>query len=135
DVGAATDFLVEPFLGVVGPDLAPDLFGKGGERQEIGACSVEVFGDLGELVGQCIDDPIVLCCNGISVGLVVDRMQQGAYPRPRRLRGDGHQVRGVVGAAALPGRTGQGRSNGCQQPGVGVAWGPTNPRQGRGGGR
>jgi hypothetical protein len=33
DVGAAANLLVEPFLGVVGPDLAPDLFGERGERQ------------------------------------------------------------------------------------------------------
>jgi len=28
DVGAAADFFVEPFLGIVGPDLAPDLLGN-----------------------------------------------------------------------------------------------------------
>jgi hypothetical protein len=29
NVGAAADLLVEPFLGVVGPDLLPDLAGEG----------------------------------------------------------------------------------------------------------
>ncbi|MDT5072234.1 MAG: hypothetical protein QOH82_1554, partial [Mycobacterium sp.] len=32
-VGSAPDLLVEPFLGVVRPDLAPDLFGERRERQ------------------------------------------------------------------------------------------------------
>ena len=31
-------------MGVVGPDLAPDLFGKGGERQQIIPGAFEVFG-------------------------------------------------------------------------------------------
>ena len=51
DVGAAPDLFVESFLGVVRPDLAPDLFGKRGERQQVGAGGVEVLGDLGQLVG------------------------------------------------------------------------------------
>lgn len=33
DVGAAADFLVEPFLRVVRPDLAPDLAGEAGEGE------------------------------------------------------------------------------------------------------
>ena len=63
DVGAPADLLVEPFLGVVRPDLAPDLLGECGERQQIRAGGLQMFGDLGELVGKCVDDPIVLCGN------------------------------------------------------------------------
>src|SRR6202040_3460280 len=37
-------------LGVVGPDLAPDLFGEGGERQQLITGSVEVLGHLREFV-------------------------------------------------------------------------------------
>ncbi len=37
DVGSASYLSVEAFLGVVGPDLAPDLLGEGGERQQVGA--------------------------------------------------------------------------------------------------
>src|SRR5262245_61664416 len=33
DVGAAADFLVESFLWVVGPDLAPQLVGEWSERE------------------------------------------------------------------------------------------------------
>jgi len=32
NVGAAADLLVEPFLGIVGPDLPPDLLREPGER-------------------------------------------------------------------------------------------------------
>jgi len=38
DVGAPPDLLVEPFLGVVRPDLASDLLGERHERQQLGAC-------------------------------------------------------------------------------------------------
>ena len=82
DVGAASDLFVESFLGVVGPDLAPDLFGEGGKRQQIRTCVLKMIGDLGELVGESVDNSIILGCNGISVRLVEHRMQQRAYPRP-----------------------------------------------------
>ena len=45
DVGAAADLAVEALVGVVGPDLAPDLFGEGGEGQDVGTRGFEVFGD------------------------------------------------------------------------------------------
>jgi hypothetical protein len=82
DVGAPPDLLVEPLPGVVGPDLAPDLFGERGERQQVRPGGFEVVGDLGELVGERVDDPIILRGNRFLVGLVEHRMQQGAYPRP-----------------------------------------------------
>ena len=47
DVGAAADLLVEPFLGVVGPDLAPDLLWEGGERQQIRPGRFQMISDLG----------------------------------------------------------------------------------------
>ena len=42
DVGAAADLPVQPFLGVVGPDLPPDRFREGGERQDVGPGGIEV---------------------------------------------------------------------------------------------
>ena len=36
DVGAASEFLVQPFLGVVRPDLPPVLFREPGEREDVG---------------------------------------------------------------------------------------------------
>lgn len=34
-VGAPADLAVKPLVGVVGPDLLPQAFGKTGERQDI----------------------------------------------------------------------------------------------------
>src|SRR3954449_10437656 len=45
-VGAPADLAVEPLAGVVGPDLPPDLFGKGGEGEHVGASGLHVLGRL-----------------------------------------------------------------------------------------
>lgn len=45
---------------MVRPVLAPDLFGKGGERQQINSSGVEAGCDLEQLLGQRVDDPIIL---------------------------------------------------------------------------
>ena len=50
DVGASADLFVESLLGVVRPDLAPDLLGERGERQQIRPRRFEVIGDKTELV-------------------------------------------------------------------------------------
>ena len=50
DIGASADLLVEPFLGIVGPDLAPDLLGERGERQQVGSGLLQMVGNLGEFV-------------------------------------------------------------------------------------
>ena len=44
DIGAAADLFVQPLLGVVRPDLAPDLFGERGERQQVSSGILEVVG-------------------------------------------------------------------------------------------
>jgi hypothetical protein len=79
-----------------------------------------VLGDRGELLGQGVDDPVELGVHGLGVGLVVDRVQQRLDPRPAALRGRGHQVRGVVRAAALPGGAGDRRPDRVDQAGVRV---------------
>ena len=60
DVGAAPDLFVEAFLGIVGPDLAPDLLGECGERQQVRAGCIEMLSDVRELFGQCIEHAITL---------------------------------------------------------------------------
>ena len=70
----------------------PDLFGEGGEGQQLCAGVVEVFGDLGQLIGQRVQHPIILGDNGFCVWLIENGVQDGAYPRPGRLGGDRHQV-------------------------------------------
>jgi hypothetical protein len=57
-VGAPADLAVEALVGVVGPDLSPDLLGERGEGEDVGACGVEVVGDGGELFGQGVDDAV-----------------------------------------------------------------------------
>jgi hypothetical protein len=92
DIGAAPDFFVEPLLGVVGLDLAPDLFGERRERQQVRASFFEMISDLGQLVGQRVDDPVILGANRLRIRLVEHRVQQGAHPRPRGLGRDRHEV-------------------------------------------
>ena len=87
DVGAAADLAVEPLVGVVGPDLAPDLLGERGEGEDVGAGVLEVVGHGGELLGQGVDDPVELGVHRLGVGLVVDRVQQRLDPAPAELFG------------------------------------------------
>ena len=96
DVGAASDLPVQPFVGIVRPDLAPDLLREGGEREQVGPGGVEMVGDGREFVGQRVEDPVVLGVHRSGVGLVVDTVQQGFDPAPGALRADRHQVGGVV---------------------------------------
>ena len=133
DVGAAADLPVEPFVGVVGPDLAPDLLGEGGEREDVGAGVVEVVGDGGQLVGQGVEDPVELGVHRRRRRAGRRRECSSALTHGQeRLRGDGHQVRGVVGAAPLPRRAGQGRADRLDQAGVGVGGDQRDPGQAAG---
>lgn len=74
-------------LGLIGPDLAPDLAAEGGEREHVGASGVEVVGHIGELVGQGVEDSVVLGVHGLGVGLVVDRVEQRPPPTPTTTSG------------------------------------------------
>jgi hypothetical protein len=47
DISSASDFFVEPFLGVVGPNLASDLFGKRGERQQFRPSVIKMSSGVG----------------------------------------------------------------------------------------
>jgi hypothetical protein len=100
--------------------LAPDLLGKGGKREQLGAGGIQVFGHLGQFVAQGVKNPIILSHNRFSIWLVEDGMQQRAHPGPG-FRGDRHQVGRVVGSAALPGRPGQGGADRGDQPWMGIA--------------
>ncbi len=50
DLGAAADLLVQPFLGVVGPDLAPMGFGEPDEGQDLTGGLVEEIEQLAETI-------------------------------------------------------------------------------------
>jgi len=75
-VGAAADLAVETFVGVVGPDLAPDLLGERREREDVGPGLFEVVSHRGKLLGQGVDDAVELGVHPGGVGLVVYRVQQ-----------------------------------------------------------
>ncbi len=99
DVGAAPDLLVEPLLGVVGPDLGLVGFWEPGEGQDLGSGQVEVLGggveaDLVEMV----DDAAMLGPYLVGVGLGEDGAHHGGGHRLRRLGDLGQQVPQVVGA-------------------------------------
>lgn len=96
DVGPAADLLVEAFLGVVGPDLAPDLAGEGGEGQQVLAGLIQVRGGCGELGFQSAHDLDVLGADGGGVGLLEDGADQGGHPRLGRFGHLGGQIPRVV---------------------------------------
>ena len=119
--------------GIVRPDLPPELLREAGEREDVRAGGVEVLGDRGQLLGEGVDEPVELGVHGVGVGLVVDRVQQCLDPCPGRFRGRGHQVRGVVGAAPLPGRAGQGGADRLDQAAVRVGGDQLDAGQAAGG--
>ena len=92
-----------------------------------------MLGDGGQFVDQGVEDPVELGVHRVGVGLVIDRMQQRFHPAPGVLRGSGHQVRGVMGAAPLPAGAGQGGTDRLDQTPVRVAGDQGDPRQAAGG--
>jgi len=76
DVGAAADLPVQPLLRVVAPNLPPQLLGVDGEGEDVRPGLLEVFGDLGQLVGERLDDPVELGVHRRRVGLVIHTVQQ-----------------------------------------------------------
>lgn len=88
DVGAPADLLVEPFLGIVGPDLAPDLLGERRERQQIRPCSFEVIGDRSSLSSRA--SMIRSYC------AATDSASGGSNTECSRVRTQGHDDFGVT---------------------------------------
>ena len=111
---------VESLVGIVGPDLAPDLLRDSGEGEDVCAGFVEVVVDLGQLVGHGVEKLVELGVYGLGVGLVVDAVQHRLHAGPGVLGADRHQVGGVVGAAALPGRPAHRGAEGRDESCVGI---------------
>ena len=88
DIGPSADLAVQSFLGVVGPDLPPQLLGERSERQHVGPGRLEVIHDGGQLVGQRVEYAVELVVHRGCVGLVVDRVS--------RVRTHGQLVFGVT---------------------------------------
>ena len=131
-VGAAADFAVEALVGVVRPDLGPEAVGEQVEREDVGSGGVEVFVRVRQLAVDVVQQPVELGVNSVGVGLVVNGMQHRFHCRPEGLRRHGHQVRGVVGSAALPAGAGQVRCDGLDQASVGVGSDQANPGEAAG---
>ena len=73
-------FFVEPFLGVVGPDLAPTRLGKTGEVEYLGAGLVEVIGrSVHTEIGEVVDHTAVLGPGRPWVGLGKDGSDHGGH--------------------------------------------------------
>ena len=87
DIGAAPDLPVQPFLGIVGPDLPPRCFRERGERQNVDPGLIKTVGEVWQLVGQGVKDAVELPVHRVGVGLVIDRVQQRLDPTPGVLRG------------------------------------------------
>src|SRR5690606_19290301 len=79
--------------------------------------------------GHVVQQSVELGTHGGGVGLVVDRVQHGLDGGPHALGADAHEVRGVVGTAALPHRSGQVRGDGLDQAGVRVTGDQAHPGQ------
>jgi hypothetical protein len=69
-----------------------------------------------ELVGHRLEDPVELGVYRGGVGLVVDRVQQRAHPRPAGFGSGRQEVRRIVRPAPLPGCAGQGGADGFARP-------------------
>ena len=68
-VGAAADFAVEAFVGVVGPDLCPYPGGEGCEGEDVCPGVIEVIAHGGELVVDVVQEAVVLGVDRCGVGL------------------------------------------------------------------
>ena len=106
--------------------------GKAAVGQQVGSCGLEVVSGLGQQVTGVVQEAVELGLDGCCVGLVVDRVEHGLDSGPQTLGNHCHQVGGVVGAAALPGRSGQVRGDGLDQARVGVRGDKPYPSQASG---
>ena len=103
--------------------------GKAAVGQQVSSRGVEVVSGLGQQVTGVVQEAVELGLDGCCVGLVVDRVEHGLDSGPQTLGNHCHQVSGVVGATALPGRSGQVRGDSLNQARVGVRGDKPYPRK------
>src|SRR5271155_2466199 len=90
------------------------------QPDQAGLFDRETAPNVRKLLGDGVDEPVVLGVHRGGIGPVIDRVQQRLDPRPGRFRRRGHQLRRVVGAAPLPRRSGQGGADRLDQAAVRV---------------
>jgi hypothetical protein len=97
-IGSPADFLVEPFLRVAGPDLAPDLTGEGSEVISANLCDLAVL-EMGEDKGGAGDVAYSAGARGDVLEGAPPLVEQGepafAQAAERALEGDGVASAGV----------------------------------------
>jgi hypothetical protein len=120
DVGAAFDFLVQPFERVGAPDLLPVPGGEAGEGQQVLGGVVEHGLDLGQLPAEHAGDDVELLADVLLIGLGEDGADCGGDHLGVAPGDLGQDVAQEVHAAALPGRAEQHGGDRGLQSGVGV---------------
>jgi hypothetical protein len=83
-------------LGVVRPDLAPDLVRIAGEGQQLLAGRLQMRRRVGVLHRERVDDPVELRCHGVGVGLVEDRAHLSGHVWLRAFGDAREQVAQVI---------------------------------------
>ena len=86
-------------------------------------------GHRGQPVLHVVQQALELGVHGRPVGLVIHAVQHGLHRRPHALRGHGHQIRRVMGAAALPHGPGQVRRHCFHEAAMGVRGHQCHPGQ------
>src|SRR6266516_4737535 len=120
DVGAAADFLVEAFLGVVGPDLAPDLAGKAAKASRSSRASPRWAAACGNFASSAA--ATWACWARTEAASGCSKMVRTKVATTAgRTWGPWWPGAGVVRPAALPGCAVQYRGDRVNQAGVGVA--------------
>lgn len=82
---------------------------------------------LGHPPVDTVQEPIELRVHAARTGLVVSAVKHRSHERPETLRGHAHQVRGVMGAAALPRSGGQVRGDRLHKADVSIRGDVANP--------
>ena len=119
-------------LGIVGPDLAPQLPWVGGEGQQLVAGGGKVLSRLGIVVGQGGHDPVELGMHSLRVGLVEDGSNLRSHVGLGGFRHLGQQVAQVMTATTLPRRARQRRADRRDQSGMGIGGDQLHPGQAAG---
>lgn len=120
DVSPASDFPVQPFVGVAGPDLTRELLREHGKRDDIRSGLVEVDEGFRDFVFQSFQHSIELGVDGVGVGLVIDEVQQRLHRWPQTLRSRANHVSCIMRSEALTGCHGKGCCGCLDETSVGV---------------